>query len=80
MANPFRVSPSIPSNPYSDLYRAMKQSNNPYQMFMQMASQNPQMRPVINAIQQGNDPRMIFNNMCQQRGINPDEFIRNITG
>lgn len=82
MPNPFRTysPPYTPSDNIKSIYRAMSQSNNPYAMFMQLAGNNPQMQPIINAMQQGNSPRAIFNNMCQQRGINPDEFIKNITG
>ena len=79
MANPFNVNYNNTNN-FRDIYRAMSQSNNPYEMFMRLAGNNPQMQPIINAMRNGMDPRQIFNNMCNQRGINPQEFIKSITG
>lgn len=37
---------------------------------------NPQMKQVMNLIQQnGGDPKQTFYKLAQQRGINPDEII-----
>ena len=83
MPNPFfdGCFPSFPNlNNIKGIYQAMSQSKNPYQMFMNLAGNNPQMQPIIKAMQNGGDPQQIFTSMCQQRGINPDEFIKNITG
>lgn len=62
-----------------ELYNAMK-SGNPMQMFQQMASRNPNMKPILNMLNNGANPQQVFYQICQQRGINPDEFIKNITG
>ena len=80
MPNPFNVNNSNNNNMFRDLYQAIKQTNNPYDMFMRLAGQNPQMQPIIRAMQGGMNPQEIFNNMCRQRGINPQQFIKNITG
>ena len=83
MANPFNFGSSavLPNlNNIKGIYQAMSQSNTPYQMFMNLASNNPQMQPIIQAMQQGGNPQQIFNSMCQQRGINPNDFIKSITG
>ena len=64
---------------FKNLYSAV-QSGNIGQIFQQMAMNNPQMQPVLQMMSSGVTPRQIFYEICQQRGINPDEFIKNITG
>ena len=61
------------------LYQAM-QSKDPMQMFQQMASTNPQLKPILKLLNSGTSPKDLFYETCQKRGINPDEFIKNITG
>lgn len=82
MPNPFNIMNSVlPNlNNIKNVYKAMSQSQNPYQMFMNLAGNNPQMQPIIQAMQNGGNPQMIFNQMCQQRGIDPNDFIKSITG
>lgn len=76
MSNPL-LQPNM--NQMKELYNAMK-SGNPMQMFQQMASRNPNMKPILNMLNSGANPQQVFYQICQQRGINPDEFIKNITG
>lgn len=76
MPNPL-LQPSM--NQMKELYNAMK-SGNPMQMFQRIAQNNPNMRPILNMINSGQNPQQVFYKMCQQRGINPEEFIKNITG
>ena len=83
MPNPFNLggSSSFPNlNNIKGIYQAMSQAKNPYQMFMNLAANNPQMQPIVKAMQNGGDPQQIFTSMCQQRGINPNDFIKKITG
>lgn len=82
MPNPFNIMNSVlPNlNNIKNVYKAMSQSQNPYQMFMNLAGNNPQMQPIIQAMQNGGNPQIIFNQMCQQRGIDPNDFIKSITG
>ena len=82
MPNPFNIGGSTPNftNNLKNIYQAMSQSANPYQMFLNLAGNNPQMQPIIKAMQSGGNPQQIFNQMCRQRGINPNEFIKQITG
>ena len=90
MANPFfsgNINPAPAQNinnaninMFRNVYQAMKNSNNPYQTFLNLAQNNPQMQPIVNALKNGANPQQVFNEMCKQRGINPDEFIKNITG
>lgn len=85
MANPFNA--LNPANPYNsnnmagirNIYQMM-QNGNPMQVFQQMAQSNPQLQPILNMLRNGGNPQQIFMNMCQQRGINPQQFINSITG
>lgn len=61
-------------------YRALMGAKNPMQAFQRIASQNPQMQPILQALQGGANPQQVFASLCQQRGINPQEFMRQITG
>lgn len=86
MGNPFNI--LNPGNPYNsnnmagmrNIYQSLMNARNPIQMFQQMARNNPQLQPIMNMLNQGANPQQIFMNMCQQRGINPNEFIKNLTG
>lgn len=89
MANPFyqqysqnieNVNSQQNTTHMKDIYNAMVNSKDPMQMFINMAKNNPNMTPILNLINYGYTPEMIFNNMCQARGINPQEFIKSITG
>ena len=76
MANPL-LQPNI--NQIKEMYNAMK-SNNPIQMIQKLAQTNPSMQQVLNALNSGANPQALFYQMCQQKGVNPEEFIKNITG
>lgn len=83
MANPFNLGGSRPFpniNNMKSVYQAMSQAKNPYQMFMNLAANNPQMQPIVQAMQNGGNPQQIFTSMCQQRGIDPTDFIKKLTG
>lgn len=83
MPNPFSIlNPSNPMRGYDfnaiqQLYRNM---GNPMQLLNQAVKSNPQMRPIMDALNRGANPQQMFYSLCQQRGINPQEFLRNITG
>lgn len=79
MSNPFNILNNNNPNLIS-IYKMLTSSSNPMQMFVQLAQQNPNLQPVIQMLQQGNDPQKIFTLMCEQRGIDPKEFLKNITG
>ena len=82
MSNPFNImNPMIPiTNNARNVYQAFMNSRNPMQMFMQMANGNPQLQQIANMLNSGMNPQQLFNNMCQQRGINPQQFLAQITG
>lgn len=86
MSNPFNaLNPNTPFNANSmanirSMYQMLTQSKNPMQTFQQMAMNNPKLQPIMNMLRQGANPQQLFMDMCQQRGINPQEFLKNITG
>lgn len=85
MPNPFNaLNPNNPMRGYDfgkirGLYQSMK-GKNPMQMISQMAMRNPNVQPIMQALQNGANPKQMFMSMCQQKGISPDEFLKNITG
>lgn len=86
MANPFYTNNSQrfqnSSSSYgsiNDIYKLLSNSNNPMQIFNNIAKNNPNMAPIVSLLNNGYSPQQVFNTMCQQRGINPQEFIKNIT-
>lgn len=86
MGNPFnQLNPRNPMQGYDfnqirGLYQSMRNGMSPMQMLGQMANGNPQIANVVNALRMGGNPKALYESMCQQRGINPQEFMRNITG
>ena len=88
MPNPFSIlNPNSPMNAYrgnagnmQTLYRAITASKDPMRAFQQIATQHPQMQPILQALQGGADPQQLFVSLCRQRGLDPQEFMRQITG
>lgn len=79
--NPFNViNPNNPMNAnrigqMKSMYQAFQNAKNPMALFQQMAMRNPQMQPVLNMLKQGQNPNQIFENICKQKGINPQELM-----
>lgn len=67
------------NNQLKEIYKAM-QNGNPMQVLQNLARNNPNMQPILNMLNSGANPQQLFYQMCKQRGINPEEFIKNITG
>lgn len=64
-------------NGLGQIYSAM-QSNNPMQIFHSLAQGNPQLQPIVQMLQNGNNPETIFRALARQRGIDPNQFINNL--
>jgi len=80
MANPFFMRNLTSNSQLQNIYKLLTHSNNPTQAFNELASSNPNMKPIIDLINKGANPKDIFNDLCKQRGIDPNEFIKGITG
>lgn len=83
--NPFAdLNPNNPLRGYDfNALRGMLQSmrgGNPMQALSQMAMGNPQLQPIMQALQGGANPQQLFVSLCRKRGINPQEFMRQLTG
>lgn len=84
MPNPFNeMNPSNPMNASNmaaarNIYQTLMNASNPMAAFQQYAMRNPKLRPIMDAFKQGHTPQGVFNEMCKQRGIDPDEFIKKL--
>lgn len=58
-----------------DMVGMIKGARNPQAMLSQMASNNPQMKSVLDMVQTGGDPRQMFFNACKQKGIDPEQIL-----
>lgn len=65
-------------NQISQMYKTFNSMGNPMMVMQQMAIKNPQLQPVVQMLQHGANPEMIFKQMCQQRNIDPDYAISQI--
>ena len=51
-------------------------NNNPQAMLQMLAAQNPQLRQVLDYVQQsGGDPKEAFYKLAQERGVDPNQII-----
>lgn len=81
MANPFFNKPipnvnGINMGQVKQIYNMLRCSNNPNQLLDQLISRNPQMAQAVNLIKNNGNYEQIFRSMCQEKGINADEFIK----
>lgn len=81
MPNPFnqQVTYNNMSNLRS-LYQALNNSSNPLQVFQKLAQNNPNLQPIVNLLNNGYNPEQVFYSLCKQRGVDPQQFLKNITG
>lgn len=74
---------NIPNQQLNDLrsmYQLFKSKGNPMMVFNQLTQNNPQMKQILELVRQGHNPQELFYNLCNQRGINPQTLINQITG
>lgn len=81
MPNPFNVmnqNNNIPKvNPnVQNLMQMFRTGGNPMQVMQMLASKNPQLQPLVQSLQNGGNPEQMVRSICQQRGINVDEFMK----
>lgn len=65
---------------FNAIRRAFSGMKDPMSAIRSMAASNPNARGVMDMMSRGMNPKGIFESMCAQRGINPNDFIRAITG
>lgn len=75
LKNPFDgVTPTI--TPQVKSIAGILNGQDPMTVFMQYAQSNPQMRPIINMLQNGTSPEQLVRSICKERNINVDEFMK----
>ena len=79
MPNPFNMQNMNPNIQLQNMYKMLTQSSNPMALFQQMAVQNPNLQPVVDMLR-NKSPQDVFNTMCRQRGVDPQQFLKSITG
>ena len=64
------------TTPFKNMFNTLKNAGNPQMMFNQMLSQNPQMKQVMDYVNQnGGNPKEAFYKLAQEKGINPDDIL-----
>ena len=63
-------------NQVRQMMNMIKTAGNPQAMVQNMLMQNPQVSNLIN--QYGGDPQRAFYALCDQKGINPQEFLKSL--
>ena len=56
-----------------------KGANDPQAMLISIMKQNPQMKSVIDLVQQsGGDPKSVFYKLAEQKGVNPEDILNEL--
>lgn len=59
-----------------NMMNMIRSAGNPQLMLQQMAQNNPQLRQVMNLINQsGGDPKAAFYKLAQEKGIDPQQIL-----
>jgi hypothetical protein len=65
-------------NQLKQAYKIFMQKGDPMQILNQMSAQNPQLQSIVQMLNNGANPEIIFKNLCQAKGINAEEFINQL--
>ena len=81
MPNPFNFNGGNSNNlNIQQLYKMVMNSRNPMQLLEQMSANNPQLRQVVQTLKNGANPQSLFVELCKQRGVDPNAFLKSIQG
>ena len=62
--------------PIKNMMNMLRGAGNSSMMLQQMTAQNPQMRQVMDLVQQnGGNAKQAFYKLAEQKGVNPDEIL-----
>ena len=71
---------SFPNNNLMQIKNMMnmfKNASNPQAMLQTLMQQNPQIKQVMNFVQQsGGDPKTAFYNLAKQQGVDPNQILQ----
>lgn len=63
----------------SNLIQALRNSKNPQALLQSMAQQNPQVRHVLQLVQQsGGNPQSAFYNLAKQMNVDPNSILNQL--
>lgn len=69
----------LSNNSIKQLMNMVRGAKNPQQFLMNIAQQNPQIQQVMNMVRSsGKSPKDLFYQLAQQRGINPDDILKEL--
>lgn len=82
MPNPFNFGRASVNNNngLQQLYQMVMNSKNPMQLMEQMSMNNPQLKQVVQVLKNGANPQSLYIELCKQRGVDPDAFLKSIQG
>lgn len=70
--------PKIPNN-LVQTFKALQNSNNPEQFMQNLMQTNPQVKQVMQMIQNSNmSPKDLFYSMAKQKGIDPEQILNQL--
>ena len=65
--------------PIKQMMQTLRNSGNPQMMLNQMVSQNPQLKQVMEYVNaSGGDAKTAFYKLANEKGVNPDDIIRQL--
>jgi len=66
-------------NQVQQMFNMVKSAQNPNAMLNQLIQTNPQMREVMNYVNQnGGDPKQAFYKMAQEKGVDPNTILNQL--
>ena len=69
-------SPNLVSPQMTQMINMMKSTNNPQQLLMTMAQNNPKTKQILDFINKSNQsPKDLFYSMAKQKGVDPNQII-----
>ena len=67
------------NNAFIRMFKMLKSAQNPQAMLQSMVQQNPQMQSVMQLVNQnGGDAKTAFYNLAKQRGVDPEEVLKQL--
>lgn len=65
--------------PIKNMLNVVRSAGNPQMVLNQMIGQNPQMKQAMDYINaNGGDPKAAFYKLAQEKGVNPDDILRQL--
>ena len=70
---------ALGSNGILNMFQSVKNAQNPNAMIQSLMQQNPQMKQVMDVVNQyGGNAKQAFYAMAQQKGVDPDTIINSL--